>query len=171
MCHGQTLGLRSDRDGLTCGPDALWKGWGRVDLGSVGVNRSGRTCRFCLRTVLGFRTVTAVEVVTGRSMTLAARRRMRLAPTSLSLRRIGYNKCIGDRIDRRLAKWDASNAATMRRQNERAGRMWEEFNERDFPGPAWAYAISNLPVVGFLGALVISSARRAQGRRARSNPN
>lgn len=50
---------------------------------------------------------------------------------------------MAERLNRNLAKWDAANEATMRQQNEAAGGTWEEFNERHFPGPAWAYAISD----------------------------
>jgi hypothetical protein len=39
---------------------------------------------------------------------------------------------MGERLNRRLAKWDASNQATMRKQNEWAGGTWEEFDERNF---------------------------------------
>jgi hypothetical protein len=73
---------------------------------------------------------------------------------------------VGDRLNRRLAKWDAANQATMRKQNEMAGGTWEEFTERNFPGPSWAYAMCNLPVVGLIGAIVIHRARRSRRNAA-----
>jgi len=42
---------------------------------------------------------------------------------------------VGDRLNRRLAKWDAGNQTTMMKHNELAGGTWEEFGERHFPGP------------------------------------
>jgi hypothetical protein len=71
---------------------------------------------------------------------------------------------MGERLNRRFAKWDASNQATMRKQNELAGGTWEEFNERNFPGPAWAYAITALPWIGWIGLLMIARARRARNK-------
>ncbi len=50
----------------------------------------------------------------------------------------------------------------MMKHNEVAGGTWEEFAERNFPGPAWAYAISNLPLVGWIGAIVIYRAHRSR---------
>ncbi len=66
---------------------------------------------------------------------------------------------MASRWERRLAKWDASNQVTMEKHREVAGGSWEEFNERNFPGPAWAYAVSFLPVVGWVGTLAIAWAK------------
>ena len=50
----------------------------------------------------------------------------------------------------------------MMKHNELAGGTWQEFGERNFPGPAWAYAVSNLPLVGWIGAIVIYRAHRSR---------
>lgn len=76
---------------------------------------------------------------------------------------------MGDRLNRKMAKWDAANQTTMRKHNEWAGGTWEEFTERNFPGPPWAYAMSNLPVVGLIGAIVIHRARRSRRNAAVSD--
>jgi hypothetical protein len=77
---------------------------------------------------------------------------------------------VGDRLNRKLAKWDAAIQAIMRKHNEIAGGTWEEFTERNFPGPPWAYAMCNLPVVGLIGAIVIHRAHRSRRNAAPDDP-
>jgi hypothetical protein len=58
----------------------------------------------------------------------------------------------------------------MRKHNEVAGGTWEDFNERNFPGPGWAYAFSGLPWIGGIGLIVIARVRRAR-RKDGSGPS
>ena len=55
----------------------------------------------------------------------------------------------------------------MQEHNEVAGGTWEEFTDRNFPGPRWAYAISGLPLIGWIGLIAIMRAHRAQRESAR----
>ena len=63
---------------------------------------------------------------------------------------------LSDRVNRRLEKWDRANQARAERDNQRlGGDDWVERVNEETPGPAWAWVISGIPFIGWLGDVVI----------------
>jgi hypothetical protein len=66
-----------------------------------------------------------------------------------------------------LGRWDASNQRRAERDNERlGGDDWVDRLNEDTPGPKSAWGLDALPLVGWIGAIVIvaDAIRRARRR-------
>lgn len=79
--------------------------------------------------------------------------------------------CPSDRVNRRLEKWDRANQARAERDNQRlGGDDWVERLNKETPGPGWAWAISGIPIIGWIGdSVILLDAWRRRRRRKRSD--
>lgn len=77
---------------------------------------------------------------------------------------------ISDRVNRRLEKWDRANQVRAERDNQRlGGDDWLERLNEETPGPGWAWAISGIPFIGWIGdAVILLDSWRRRRRRKRS---
>lgn len=67
-------------------------------------------------------------------------------------------------------RWDASNQRRAKRDDVRVGgEDWAARLDRDTPGPRWAWAISGIPLLHWIGdaAIAISTGRRRRGPKSR----